>query len=267
MAGRGRGPTPARPAFAVAFVKGDGAVLVGPRVAATSTAGVSGTRREGRAPGCSPRWGDGPPHTDPARAVGKRTGAAAGTSAGRAGTGDAHDTHLPLRQTAARRRVSAARPRAKARPRPAPAAARTERRNRRAGGRTKFSPWCTRVRARPPAPRPRPVAAAGVTTARRRKRRRCTRGNHHFSLNRVSKAILDTASIKKEPPRSLYGAGVSMRSSILTPHGNLDTKRVSRQGLASDGRLLRSVINQQMTISTSSIGQWDHPRRQRLRSH
>jgi len=86
--------------------------------------------------------------------------------------------------------------------------------------------------------------------------------NRHRSLKRVSKAILDTTSIKQEPPELLYRAGVSIGSSIQTPHSILETIPPSSQGLADDGKLLRSVsmsvIDLQMTSSVEPIHQWDY---------
>jgi len=95
--------------------------------------------------------------------------------------------------------------------------------------------------------------------------------NRHRSLKRVSKAILDTTSIKQEPPGRLYRAGVSMGSSIQTPHSILETRPPSKQGPADDARLLRcvsmSVIDLQMTSSVEPIYQWDLPPREWVRHH
>jgi len=58
-------------------------------------------------------------------------------------------------------------------------------------------------------------------------------GDRHRSLKRVSKAVLDTASIKQEPPGRLYRVWVSMGSSIQTPHSTV----FSRQDLQRSGAL------------------------------
>jgi len=80
-----------------------------------------------------------------------------------------------------------------------------------------------------------PTVAAATATAAAVALRPCKfgAGNRHRSLKRVSKAVLDTASIKQEPPGRLYRVWVSMGSSIQTPHSTV----FSRQDLQRSGAL------------------------------